>query len=54
MKFGEVQKWLEGDNEGPLSQALDDNEIDITGSPIIMTSERVSSTKFVYPAWPFR
>ncbi|XP_031777890.1 ionotropic receptor 75a isoform X2 [Nasonia vitripennis] len=54
MKFGEVQKWMEGDTEGPLTRALDENKIDIIGSPIIMTVERLGLTKFVYPTWPFR
>ncbi|XP_058794787.1 ionotropic receptor 75a-like [Phymastichus coffea] len=53
-RFGEVETWLPGDSIGPLSRALLDNEIQITGSPVVITHERLRLTKFVYPAWPFR
>ncbi|XP_016843278.1 ionotropic receptor 75a isoform X1 [Nasonia vitripennis] len=52
--FGEVQVWQPGDTIGPLSRALIKNEIQITGSPVVMTLERLGLIKFVYPTWPFR
>ena len=53
-QFGEVQVWKEEDTLGPLSRALVHNEIQITGSPVIMTTERLRKIKFIYPTWPFR
>ena len=53
-QFGEVREWQEGDSIGPLSRALMKNEIQVAGSPVVMTTERLKLIKFVYPTWPFR
>ncbi|KAL7290097.1 hypothetical protein TKK_0015819 [Trichogramma kaykai] len=53
-QFSEVQTWRKGDIIGPLSRALINNQIQLTGSPVVMTPERVGKVKFVYPTWPFR
>ncbi|CAB0040193.1 unnamed protein product [Trichogramma brassicae] len=53
-QFSEVQTWRKGDIIGPLSRVLINNQIQLTGSPVVMTPERVGKVKFVYPTWPFR
>ncbi|XP_023317368.1 uncharacterized protein LOC111694245 [Trichogramma pretiosum] len=53
-QFSEVQTWRKGDVIGPLSRSLSYNQIQLTGSPVMMTTERIGKIKFVYPSWPFR
>lgn len=50
----EIAKWEKGDTVGPMSRALNNSEIDVSGSPIIMNVRRLRMAKSVYPSWPFR
>ena len=54
LEIGQVKIWKEGDTLGPMSRSISHNEFQITGTPIIMSNERLRVVKFIYPAWPFR
>ncbi|KAL7290099.1 hypothetical protein TKK_0015821 [Trichogramma kaykai] len=52
--FLSVAKWKKDDTVGPMSRALRNNDIGISGSPIIMNVRRLKMAKYIYPSWPFR
>ncbi|XP_058795001.1 ionotropic receptor 75a-like isoform X2 [Phymastichus coffea] len=44
--------WRKGDTVGPLTRALHYGEVDITGTVISVTGEKIHLVKFVYNVWP--
>lgn len=52
--IGLSSKWKKGDDVGPIQHAVFEGEIDMTGSPQIMTKERMDFVSFVHQSWPIR
>ncbi|KAJ8664944.1 hypothetical protein QAD02_006606 [Eretmocerus hayati] len=50
----EFSKWEKGDHLGPISRALNNNDIDVTGGSLLIDQPRLKMVKYVYPSWPFR
>lgn len=49
-----TENWKVGDANGPLIRGLLANEIDLTGNPLTMNSNRTYMVKYVHQSWPFR
>lgn len=47
-------EWKAGDLVGPVVHGLDSRDIDISGSPTIMTHGRVKYVDYIYHIWPYR
>ncbi|XP_031777945.1 uncharacterized protein LOC107980519 [Nasonia vitripennis] len=54
LKFGKVPPRKAGDKLNTIIRALDNNDMDLSGSPTVMNVQRTYLVQFIHQSWPFR
>lgn len=54
LQCGVAPVWNKGDTIGPIIRSILSKEIDITGSPAVMSVKITYLVKYIHQSWPFR